>query len=496
MEFLNTDILVVGGGGAGSRAALSAKKMSPKLEIISREAVPRINDLMDLGIKFDCSNGSRPKQKKLSGCSKARSLSIDGKTGIEIVSVLKNENYKKGVRVIENCRLVELVVDGNKVCGGVFIAGGKPVLINARAVVLATGGAGGIFHLNVNPDGTYGDGYSAALKAGASVINMEFIQIGPGVVHPALKFIIHSYMWEFLPRLLNAKNEEFLPKYIPDNLKTADVLSAKRFSFPFSCRTIAKYLDIAMFKEIVGGNATKNGGIFLDISRVPAEELISKASVTYNIFKETGFDISKQMVEIAPLVQSFNGGVIIDENGGTEVSGLFAAGEVSGGIHGADRPGGNNLIDCQVFGHRAGTAAAGYACNKRTSCRAVNLKAREIEKRMYPDKNVDKNKTSIGDLKKLFSRYLSIVRTNDGIDNVLMATEEILWKGADGSVAKTSSVYNTALIGSAIAKSVKLRKESRGSHYREDFPCESSNFGKRIIASLKEGEIFTKFEGA
>lgn len=551
MESISTDVLIIGGGGAGSRAALSAKLLNPDLdvtlattgkygfsgstnffasetlginapfnfeddgdnpqiykddmvktglgladeklcEIISREAGRRIEDLIDLGIKFDLSGDDKIKQRRLSGCTKARSLSVNGKTGVEIVNVLKDENYKKDVKVIENSRLLELVVDEGVVYGGAFIASGKPVMINANAIVLATGGAGRIFYLNVNPADICGDGFAAALKAGAKMTNMEFIQIGPGVVSPAVKFIIHSYIWDFLPRLLNGKDEEFLSKYLPYNLKPADVLKAKRFSFPFSCRTDAKYLDIAVFKEITGGNAASHGGIFLDISHVSFKEFKNKAIIIYNTFKKRNFDIFSQLLEIAPLVQSFNGGVIINENGDTGISGLFAAGEVSGGIHGADRPGGNNLIDCQVFGHRAGDAAAVFACSKKISNRFIGLKVQEIEKRIISDKE---EKVLPGSLRKLFSRYLSIVRDKEGLNTILKTTEDILQGGvAAGGVNTISPLYNAAVIGNAIAKSALLREESRGSHYREDFPDKSSDFNKRITVRLEDNEVLVEFE--
>ncbi|MBC8387965.1 MAG: FAD-binding protein [Actinobacteria bacterium] len=559
MESIATDILVIGGGGAGSRAALTAKISNPNLkvmlatagkygfsgstnffasetlginapfnyeddgdnpeiykndmletglglaneelcEIISKEASLRVNDLIDLGIKFDSYDNGKIRQCRLSGCTKARSMSVNGKTGFEIVKVLKNANYRQGVNIIENCKLIDLVAFDGAVHGGMFNTMDKLIFIKAQAVIITTGGAGGAYDHNINPANSFGYyGYVSALKAGAKIINIEFIQIGPGVVYPGKKFIIHSYIWSFSPRLLNKKNEEFLQKYLPDNLKVGDVLRAKRFSYPFSCRTIAKYLDIAIFNEIMCGNGTGKGGIFLDITKVPIKELKSKAYVIYDTFKKIGFDISSQLLEIAPMVQSFNGGIKINENGETGVLGLFAAGEASGGVHGADRPGGNNLIDCQVFGYRAGASASNFISggkansHKKSNNRFVDLKVKEIEK-IIVSNNGSENVETSNNLGKLFSRYLSVVRNKDGLNNVLNITEDIIRKKANGSINTTSDLYNTAMIGNLIARSALLRQESRGVHYREDFPDESSGLDKGIIACLEEDEIKTKFE--
>ncbi len=557
MESIVTDILVVGGGGAGSRAALTAKMSDPDLkvmlattgkygfsgstnffasetlginapfnyendgdnpeiykndiletglglaneelcEIISRESSLRIKDLIDLGIKFDSYDNGKIRQYRLSGCTKARSMSVNGKTGFEIVKVLKNANYMQGVSIIENCKLIDLVAFNGAVHGGIFNTRDKFIFIKAKAVILTTGGAGGAFDYNVNPASSFGYyGYVSALKAGAKIINIEFIQIGPAVVYPDKKFIIHSYIWSFSPRLLNKKNEEFLEKYLPDNLKVGDVLRAKRFSYPFSCRTIAKYLDIAIFNEIMCGNGTGKGGIFLDITHVPIGELKSKAYVIYDTFKKIGFDISNQFLEIAPMVQSFNGGIKINENGETGVLGLFAAGEASGGVHGADRPGGNNLIDCQVFGYRAGASASNFVSGKKdgnyNNNHFVDLKVKEIEKIIVSNKGSENIENS-DNLGKLFSRYLSVVRNKNGLNNVLNITEDIIMKKANGSINTTSDLYNTAMMGNLIARSALLRQESRGIHYREDFPDKSSGLDKRIIACLEEDEIITEFE--
>ena len=559
MESIFTDVLVIGGGGAGSRAALSSKMSNPELditiattgvygfsgstnfiasetlginapldnendgdnpeiykhdiietglgladrelcEIISLEAEVRVLDLLKLGVKFDSSSEGVLKQKKLSGCTKARSLSVEGKTGVEIIKALKAENIRKGVNIIENCKLLELLVDENEVKGGVFLYNRKPVLIVANAVIMTTGGAGRIFSNNVNPPDINGTGYAAALKAGVELTNIEFIQIGPGVVWPERKFIIHSYMWAFLPVLTNNNNEEFLSKYLPDGLDYRDVLNEKMFSFPFSCRTDSKYLDIAIFKEIEKGNSTRRNGIYLDVSHISVKELKEKAHVTYEFFNEIGFDISKQKLEIAPMVQSFNGGIIINKNAETNISGLYAAGEASGGIHGADRPGGNNLIDCQVFGHRAGCSAAERVVRiKRTKivnrdkC-PISLITDEIEKQIGDIGNINKKsyENISKNLRNLFAMKLSVVRNKDGLNQVIETTQRIISDSVLGKINKVSDLYCAALTGNAIAAAALAREESRGTHYREDFPLLSLDFTKRINVFFENNRIRIK----
>ncbi len=549
MEHIKTDILVIGGGGAGCRAAYAARKNNPKLEvmlategllgfsgstnlfasetlginapfdfegdgdspdiyyqdmvrtgiglagselckIIADESAERIKELMDLGLKFNEGPDRKIKQIKLSGCSRARSMSVNGRTGIEIVKVLKEAIHRSGVKIIENCQFLDFINPEGIVSGGIFFKSGGPLFIESKAVILATGGAGRIFKYNVNSKFSFGDyGYAAALKAGAKLVNFEFIQIGPGVVFPPTKFIIHSYMWSFLPKLLNKDGKDFLREYLPDDIDEKEVLKAKRFSYPFSCRTSAKYLDIAIFSEIIKGKGTANGGILLDISHIKTDELKRKAEVLYKVFKKIDFDITNKRLEIAPMVQSFNGGILIDGSTGTGVESLFAVGEASGGVHGADRPGGNNLTESQVFGHRAGMAAADYVSGK---C-GINKFSREKIRYLLSDSGRTEIKT-VNCLKDLFSRYISIIRNKEGLEKVISVTEEIIGKNIKKKNHMLSGSYSMAIAGNAIAKAALLREESRGTHYREDFPLESNFLQRRILVQFKQNKIISSFE--
>jgi len=201
-----------------------------------------------------------------------------------------------------------------------------------------------------------GDGYAMALRANARLVNMEFMQIGPCVTSP-IKFDVGGVLWRLGPRLYNKYGEEFLKRYIPSGVTVEDVYGFKSVTFPFTTRNPSGIVDVACFTEINEGRGTSDNKVYFDLTHVP-EEVEEKAVFAWRFLLEHGVDIRKQPLKIAPAVQHMNGGVLINERAETDLAGLYAAGEVAGGQHGADRPGGNSLADCQVFGARAGRYAA------------------------------------------------------------------------------------------------------------------------------------------
>lgn len=527
------DVLVIGAGAAGSRAAQEAKRANPQLRvvlavagkycrtgstqliaseslginapfnfandgdnpdiyyqdmlatggglndpalcrIIADESCARIQDLISLGMAFDCKTGV-PLQTKLSGCSKARSLTCGGSTGVEMLRALAKGHTEAGVEILEHVRLLDLWQDADgRVCGAIGLTHSPDnpakstgeIRIRAGATVLATGGAGRLFRRNVNPPTLEGDGWAMAYRAGARLVNMEFFQIGPAVMWPKIQFIIHSHMWKLKPRLTNAGGEEFLANYCPPGVVPEDVFDAKILSYPFSVRTVAKYLDIAIFKELAAGRGAANGGVYFDVTHVSEQELRQKAPITYQTLRNAGVDLARQKIELGPVVQNFNGGILIDKNGSTGVEGLYAAGEVTGGVHGADRPGGNNLIDTQVFGCRAGRAASEFALSVRgkTSGSVPQLSHDAVA---APDAEAVRRRAA------LYERELTIVRRAEGLKKVL----DFVAEQSPTSYAER----NALLVGRILATAALTREESRGTHYREDFPDTDPAAQHRIV---------------
>jgi len=458
------DDMLKTGGGLGD-ASLCA--------ILANESEPRILELMAMGVDFVRCDG-HPEQQKLSGCTKARSLTCGGSTGRQITGALKRALLQAGVSLHEQTQMLRLCQDDNgTVCGAYGRNMDGPVQYTAKAVVLATGGAGNIFETNVTPATQTGDGWAMAYEVGCRFVNMEFFQIGPAVAHASMKFIIHSHMWRFLPKLSNCAGEELLSRYCSEGVTPEEALADKAMSYPFSVRTNAKYVDIAVFKELMQGRGGPNGGVYFDVRHVGKDALLQRAPITYRTLLAAGIDCAVEPFELTMAVQNFNGGVCIDKNGWTGVEGLYAAGEVTGGVHGSDRPGGNNLTDTQVFGYRAGRSAAAHAA----TCGDVHPEADDTFLRT---ETTEDERLVMRESERLYYRNMTVVRTDEGLREV----QEFVQRHFRSE--NSLPLRNRLLLGGIFAEALRNRTESRGTHYREDYPASSDAWLKRQI--IRRGE--------
>ena len=533
---VKTDVLIIGGGGAASRAAVEADSHSAETvivckgrygvsgctpnsasewmaygaalgladprdsceahfrdivetgayvcdqelaRIIAYEAPRRFHELVEWGVDFLKDSDGRFRQFMSDGATYARACGTGADTGKQIMDALKKVVEERGIRVVEDMMVVDLVKSSGAVVGavGVDVNTLETTTFHAKSTVLATGGPGELFTHSVFPSGMTGDGYAMALRAGACLVNMEFMQIGPCIVKP-FKFDVGGILWRLSPKLLNKEGEAYLTRYLPAGLTVEEVYRLKSVTFPFTMRNASGYIDVANYTEIMEGRGTDNNCVYFDLSHIRRETLEEKASIPLRFFLEKGVDIREKPLEIAPAVQHMNGGVLINEMGETEVAGLYAAGEVAGGQHGADRPGGNSLADCQVFGARAGRYAAERSRKITTVTNGGDagkiegvVRATSKASGRY---SVEKVRW---DVKQMMWRNVLVVRKWEGLNetfNRLSANRRIIVdKGlnvAEGNLIEALELRNMVEVGLVITKSALTRRETRGSHYMVEYP--------------------------
>lgn len=464
---------------------------------IADEAPERLMDLERYGASFDKTDG-RFVQILSDGARFPRACGKGAETGPEIMRALLSKARGIGTRFVNGVMAVDLVVSESTPrrivgCWGINQHGGRMVRFTAPSVVISTGGPGDLYWFNVFPEGMTGDGMAMAYRAGARLVNMEFIQIGPCIVHP-VKFALSGVFWRMNPRVLNGDGNEFLRERVPEGIDFEAALQLKGVSFPFSVRNDSMYVDLAIAEEMKHGRPGPHGGVMMDISHNPAAEIESRARVPFEHLLAKGIDIRKEPVEFAPSIQHFNGGVLIDERAAADIAGLFACGEAAGGQHGADRPGGNALADCQVFGAIAGTEAARYAAEQKFVDEADLVRAaaeRQLRtlSAVPPDPGGDWANEVEG-LKAAMWSYASVARDAQGLseaNRILTRMTSRLKRSRPWNLREFLELRNLLDLGQVIAGAAKLREESRGTHYRSDFPKRrDEQWIKQIAASRTE----------
>jgi fumarate reductase (CoM/CoB) subunit A len=563
-EVISTDILVIGAGGAGLRAAIEASDNNvnvlaackgrfsktgstffplvpgwgiqflkeekgkstgsyfveeilkvgegmayPELAKILVDQTPdRVNDLERIGIKFHKING---KFYDFLCCFSNVKRTVAAALDINNIQVtFRKEIERRKIEVIEDFNVIKIIFkeegNGRRVCGAVGIdRNGGLVLIRSKAIVLASGGGSVIFKQNMNSPELTGDGYELALDSGASLINMEYIQYIYGIIAP-IRIHFSEKVFMYNPPVLNLSGSTFIERYLPQNLSINDVISERIKHGPFTSRLISKYYDIAIYSEIREGRGTKNHGIFLDLSQL--KEHIDDLEKEFPATKEwiewlsgKGIDIQKDMLEITLCAHANNGGIYVNSDTMSEVYGLFACGEIMGGPHGADRQGGNMMAATQVFGKIAGKNAANYSkdcleakIDQKDLLLTINEEIKLIGDGIQDYKNI---KTKI---QNAVSEELVICRRDKGLKKLIEELSDLSEMIASLKISKTTDIKNyfnlrsmirTALI---IANSALMRKESRGSHHREDYTQKNDKeFRKIIKINRKNGKNIYKF---
>lgn len=495
-------------------------------ELHAREAPDRVWELETYGALFDRTPDGRISQRNFGGHTYARLAHVGDRTGLELIRTMQQKivslqqedfaetgDYESRVKVFAECTITELLLDGGDPDGqegGGAIAGafgywresGRFVLFEAPAVVLATGGIGKSWKVTSNSWEYTGDGHALALRAGANLINMEFVQFHPtGMVWPpSVKGILvtegvrgdggvlknadgNRFMFDYIPAVFKgqyAETEEEADKWLRDNE------SARRTPDLLPRDEVARAIN----SEVKGGRGTEHGGVYLDIaSRMPAEEIVRRLPSMHHQFKELAdVDITKEQMEVGPTCHYVMGGVEVDpDTGSAGVPGLFAAGECSGGMHGSNRLGGNSLSDLLVFGRRAGLGAAGYVESLGRRPRVADAAVDAAAKMALapfdppPDGVVAENPYTLHtELQQCMHDLVGIIRTDAEIRSALGRLESIRQRIDTVTVEGhrqfnpgwhlAVDLRNMVLVSECVAKAALMRTESRGGHTRDDHP--------------------------
>ena len=484
-------------------------------ELHAKEAPDRVRELEEWGALFDRTKDGLISQRDFGGHRFARLAHVGDRTGLELIRTLQQRTVALGIDVFMEHTVTKLLTNGEGAITGAFgyrRIDGQFVSWSAPSVILATGGVGKAYIVTSNSWEYSGDGHSLALGAGASLVNMEFLQFHPtGMVWPiSVKGILITESVRGEGGVLrNSEGKRFMFDYIPpyfaaetaDNEAEAD----RWYDDHANNRRPPELLPRdevarAINTEVKAGRGSPHGGVFLDIaSRRSAEDIKRRLPSMYHQFRELAeVDITQEPMEVGPTCHYVMGGVEVDpETQEASVSGLFAAGEVSGGMHGSNRLGGNSLSDLLVFGKRAGTAAAAHA--KRTSAVApteADLTTAEAEALVpFTNETGDNPYTVWATLQQAMQELVGIIRNGAEVQQALATIEDLKTRKLKvGGDRVFNPGWNLAIdlrnllrVSECIAKAAIAREESRGGHTRDEFPTPSPEWGKlNLICTLND----------
>ena len=494
-------------------------------EIHAKEAPDRILELEAWGALFDRTKDGKILQRHFGGHRYRRLAHVGDRTGLEMIRTLQDHGIHQGIDFHMECTVLELLKDGDRIAGafGYDREKGRFIVFEASAVVLATGGIGRAFKVTSNSWEYTGDGQTLAYDSGAELIDMEFVQFHPtGMVWPpSVKGILVTEGVRGEGGVLrNSEGRRFMFDDIPEAYKSSTADSEEEAWQYTIGNTEARrppelltrdHVARCIVREIKEGRGSPHGGVYLDIAwikeKLPnaAEHIKRKLPSMYHQFKELAeIDITSEVMEVGPTTHYVMGGVKVNaETQMTNVPGLFAAGEVAAGLHGANRLGGNSLSDLLVFGRRSGEFAAKFA--KENSKAAIDdAKVQSaIRAALAP---FERSGSTDGsgvyqvqqELQDSMQSLVGIVRTEselkEGLEVISRLKERARVVGVEGNREYNPGwhtaldLHNLMTISEAIARCALVRKESRGAHFRLDFPDKSEEFAEIIMVIVKDAD--------
>jgi succinate dehydrogenase/fumarate reductase flavoprotein subunit len=552
IETLKADVLVVGGGGAACRAALEAEMAGAKVILavkgsfggigvrgsgstaggvsdrggVAYPGIPAIQgfaskqapllkpeqdyaNILQLGLGMtdrklalilaeQAHDVMRPLLEDWSGEIIPRQWGMKSH-GIPIMFGLTRMIRRSNIQVMDHTMVIDVLLEHGRIAGAIVIDedSGKLRVIKTGAVILGTGGKGNLFKHSLTSACTTGDGYAMAYKAGAELMNFEFKQIFPGIIYPTIN---HFSAWFFVPhvKIKNALGEEYIHNYLPDGITVEDVYKQRGTHGPFSARDSAsKYFDVSTIIETKEGRANEHDALYVDLTDPRVVDPLVKARREYFYYR--GIRYLEEPIEFNICFHCSNGGVLINENGESCIEGLYAAGETASGPHGANRMAGHMLTSSQVFGKIAGRHAASKTAGQKISEpkeSAIKEALDNINALSKMRKN-EKPSTVKKDLQRLTWETMLVHVNEDLLNQALRDIGDIKENRLSSLNIETTQdmidaleLRNLVLAGEILAKTTRMRKESRGDLYREDYPDRDDlNWSKVIKVKRKDARM-------
>jgi succinate dehydrogenase / fumarate reductase, flavoprotein subunit len=487
-------------------------------QLHAQEAPARIHELEEWGALFDRTPDGLISQRDFGGHRYARLAHVGDRTGLELIRTLQQRAVALGIDVYMECTITRLLKDDGHIAGafGYWRESGRFVVFESPMVILATGGIGKSYKVTSNSWEYTGDGHALALQAGASLVNMEFVQFHPtGMVWPpsVRGILVTESVRGDGGVLRNSQGRRFMFDHIPEFFKaeTADSEDEadRWYDDKKNNRRPPELLPRdevarAINSEVKAGRGTPHGGVFLDIaSRRTPEYIQRRLPSMYHQFKELAdVDITAGPMEVGPTCHYVMGGVAVaPDTEESSVPGLYAAGEVAGGMHGANRLGGNSLSDLLVFGRRAGLNAA-YAVIRMRSRPTVSdadvRAAAEAAVAPFADEGGENPYTVQHDLQDVMHNLVGIIRTSDEMEQALKAISDLRERAAKATVEGhrqynpgwhlALDLHNMLLVSECIARAALERTESRGGHTRDDYPATDQSWGRVNLHCVLDGD--------